>query len=658
MNKILVRKIIPSLFSIAFLFSCGGDDDNPPPPPPQNGSPVIQAQSFTAAENVSATTVIGQIQATDPEDDDLTFTLTTDADDLFEVSADGELTLEAGKMLDFETKTSHTISVEVSDDNSDATATITVNVTDVDETTNSAPLFDAQTFSVQENVTGRGFLVATLVATDPDGDPITFSWDPNGTVTAFELSADTGRISTVNGPEGDLDFETTPQYVLSVIASDGMAQTQADITINVTDFNDKPEAVDQTFTVAEDINDANLIGQVAATDQDGDQLSFGIQSDPDDLFRIFATSGELFLKPGSLLDFETATQHTVEVSVTDGTETILVNITIDVTDVDDAISGTVSTIAGTGMAGTTGGASNVAQFNFPGIVAEDSQGNIYVADINQRRVRKIDVNGTVTTLDLLTANPIRPRGLAIDANDNLYISDFDQHYILKVTFDQSGTLTLQEFAGVSGSPGFSNGGGTNGLLKNPMGMAFDSQGNLIVADWGNSAIRKIDTNGNITTIAGNGTVGNLDGTGTAATFERPIDVAITSDGAIFVADVQSHSIRKIATNGTVTRFAGSDSGVQGYRDGVGTFVRFREPAAIVADGDDNLYIADAGNNTIRKLEPNQRVTGLTSDQAGNVDGDLNTALFNRPAGVGLVRGTNNLYVGGGNNHTIRKIEFN
>lgn len=638
-NSITIKPLLCSL-AMATLISCGKDDDSQV----VNTPPEISTQNFNVSELSSDTAILGKVLASDKEGDDLIFSLQTNGDGLFEISNNGELSLVQGKSLDFNAAERHNLSVDVTDGEFTSNAVITLNV--IDE--NSAPLFSAQNFTVDENV-ALGSLVGNLIATDPDADALTFTWAPNQSISAFELVTDMngGSIRTANNAGGNLDFETTEEYVVSVIASDGTLTTQADLTITVADTNDLPVFIDNpVFTVAEDISDGVTIARDFATDQDSDPLNYVLQSDPSNLFQV-TDSGIVSLQLGKSLDFETATTHTLSINVNDQEGTIVTgSITINVTDVDES-NATVSTFSGTGRNGNTDSAGGNPSFNFPGPIARDSQGNLYVGDRSNQTVRKISASGNVTTLDLGGSRVVL--GLAVHSSGDLYISDFNNHVILKLT--PSGTLTT--VAGRNGIAGFVNGSATNSRFRSPVGIAFNDIGELIVADAGNHSIRVVRVNGNggTGTVAGTGLPGAVDGATTSATFNSPKDIAVSSNGTIYVADDLNHRIRRIRTNGTVDVWAGF---AVGSSDGSSSNAGFNRPSAIAIDGNDNIYVADALNHTIRKIEPNRLVTSLSRNTQGLTNGDLLDAQYNNPTGI-EVDVSNNLYVGDSGNHVIRFI---
>ncbi|MDW7695124.1 cadherin domain-containing protein [Flammeovirgaceae bacterium SG7u.111] len=318
--------------SLLFVFQSCKDDEEPTP---QNVAPVMVAQSFSISEGASPDDVLGTIVATDPEGETLTFSITTNDNNLFAISTSGALSLATGKSLDFETATNHTITVAVSDGDLETEVDITITVVDVNE--NTAPEINAQTFSIRENIDVRS-AIATIVATDKDSDALTYSISQNisqNNKDLFEFEDESvPEISLTSGQS--LDFESITSYSIEITVSDGKLTAVVDITINVTDVNDAPVVAAQTFTVAEGVTDNTVIGTVAATDEDGDVLSYslalGIGSD--NIFEINA-SGQISLAEGKKLDYETATSHILTVEVSDGEASKTAKVTINVTDLDD-----------------------------------------------------------------------------------------------------------------------------------------------------------------------------------------------------------------------------------------------------------------------------------------------------------------------------------
>ncbi|MEX0274497.1 MAG: cadherin domain-containing protein [Flavobacteriaceae bacterium] len=200
---------------------------------------------------------------------------------------------------------------------------------------NSAPVISAQAFSAQDNISDT-VVIGTVKATDADGDALTFTIVTNSDAL-FEIT-DAGALSLASGKA--LDFSTKAQHSLGVSASDGTDSAEATITINVTETpvaNSAPVAEAQAFEAAEDISDATAIGSVAATDADEDALSFSIVANDNDLFEITG-AGELSLAEGKNLDFETSEQHSITVAVSDGTDQIEVEVTIEVANVIDTLA--------------------------------------------------------------------------------------------------------------------------------------------------------------------------------------------------------------------------------------------------------------------------------------------------------------------------------
>ena len=204
---------------------------------------------------------------------------------------------------------------------------------------NMAPTMTAQSFNVSEAAIS-GDVLDNVSATDPDGDALSFSITANDN-DLFTISS-SGALSLATGQS--LDFETATSHTVTVSVSDGELTAEADMTITVTDENENtaPEISAQSFTVAEDITDADAIGTVTATGADGDALTFSISTNDNDLFEL-TPEGELSLATGKSLDFETTTVHTITITVTDGELTTQANMTINVTDVDE------TTLSGTGF---------------------------------------------------------------------------------------------------------------------------------------------------------------------------------------------------------------------------------------------------------------------------------------------------------------------
>jgi sugar lactone lactonase YvrE len=303
------------------------------------------------------------------------------------------------------------------------------------------------------------------------------------------------------------------------------------------------------------------------------------------------------------------------------------------------VTGWVATLAGSGDYGFADGIGTAASFRNPQGIAVDSSGNVYVADSNNYRIRKITPNGTVTTLagsgDSGYADGIgtaarfkRPGGVAVDSSSNVYVADSFNHRIRKIT--PNGTVTT--LAG-SGDYGYADGIGTSASFYYPRGLVVDSSGNVYVADSYNQRIRKITPDGTVTTLAGSDNQAYADGNGTAASFNYPQGVAVDSSGNVYVADTQNQRIRKITPNGTVTTLAGS--GDQSYSDGLGTAARLNSPQGVAVDSSGNVYVADSNNYRIRKITPNGTVTTLAGSDYGYGDGIGTAASFRRLQGVAV-----------------------
>lgn len=266
--------------------------------------------------------------------------------------------------------------------------------------------------------------------------------------------------------------------------------------------------------------------------------------------------------------------------------------------------GQATTLAGTGEQGredTTIAAS--ATFSYPAGVAVDGRWNVYVADVHNHCIRMIS-GGQVTTFagsgrpgfadgPAAQAQFNEPYGVAVDGQGNVYVADAGNHRIRKVSQREVSTL-----AG-SGTAGFADGPANAAQFNQPMGLAVDAQGNVYVADSSNHRIRRV-SNRQVTTLAGSGELGFADGPAEQARFALPAGVTVDAQGNVYVADTANNRIRLIAT-GEVSTLAGS--GAFGFSDGPAEVAEFCEPWGIAVDGDGNLYVGDSGNHRVRKVSP-------------------------------------------------------
>ena len=259
-------------------------------------------------------------------------------------------------------------------------------------------------------------------------------------------------------------------------------------------------------------------------------------------------------------------------------------------------NGTPSIVAGQLGTGATDNVFGTnAQFNLAIGITIDSARNLYVCDRNNNAIRKIGTNGMVTTY---VSGIATPNGITIDSAGNLYVCETTVHRIRKIGTNAMVTT----IAGRTGAPGTTDAFGTNAQFFSPNGITIDSAGNLYVCDYSNHRIRKIEPDGRVTTIAGS-TVGTNDNViGTNAQFRFPNSITIDSAGNLYVCDFNNNRIRKIGTNGMVTTIAGQLT--SGTTDNViGTNAQFSSPSGITIDSTGNLYVSDRGNNSIRKLTP-------------------------------------------------------
>ncbi len=525
------------------VLSCSKDDDAPVAP--VNNAPVIKDQSYNASEGIKDDEVFGTVTATDADKDKLSYSITANSDDLFEITTTGDLSLATGKTLDFETTTSYEITVEVTDGKAKAAAKITVTVTDG----NDAPVINAQSFTVAEDISDTT-IIGTVVATDPNGDSIGFSIRTNAN-DLFAINTD-GEITLQTGKH--LDYETATEHTLTIEASDiganatGSLTATADITITVTNITSTTVT---TFA-------GSSYGYMDGT---GTNAMFA-----GPIGAAIDSQGNLFIAEYR--------NHRIR------------KITPD---------GVVSTFAGSGVDGFFDGTGTNARFNNPVDIAIDTADNLYVTDAANNRIRKITPAGVVSSFGTI-ASYNRPWGIAIDASGSVYVSENSGQRIRKI--NAAGTVVTIFAGDPNGNSGTTNGTGIAARFSLPAGLTFDSAGNLYVADSGNHRIRKITPAGVVSTFAGSG-YGYADGTGTAARFNSPRGLTIDTADNLYVTDTNNSRIRKVTPSGEVSLIAGAST--SGMIDGDATTARFHSPDGIVIDASGNLYIADYSNSRIRKI---------------------------------------------------------
>lgn len=313
----------------------------------------------------------------------------------------------------------------------------------------------------------------------------------------------------------------------------------------------------------------------------------------------------------------------------------------------------VSTLAGS-TTGNANGTGTAAQFDMPYGVATDSYGNVYVADSTNHRIRKITPTGVVTTLAGSTqgfadgpgpgAQFYFPDSIAVNAAGDVFVADTNNNKIRKIT--SAGVVST--FAGAT--MGYADGTGTAARFNLPVGITIDTNGNLFVSDTFNNRIRKITPAGVVTTYAGS-TAGFADGNSDVAHFNRPRGIAIDTNGNLYISDSQNYKIRKITSAGVVSTFAGSTNG---NTDGIGTAAQFSNPLGVAVDANGNVYVADMSTQKIRIITPDGTVSTYAGSYSGYADGPLLLARFFNPTGV-AVDLNGNVYVADESNDKIRKI---
>lgn len=327
--------------------------------------------------------------------------------------------------------------------------------------------------------------------------------------------------------------------------------------------------------------------------------------------------------------------------------------------------GVVTTLAGHGWGwtGADDGPGSQARFSFPSALVVDAAGNVIVADTGNHTIRRVSPEGVVSTLagspgvagsmngPAATASFNDPRGVTVDADGNVFVADTGNSVLRKIT--PAGVVST--LAGVVGEYGSTDGPASMARFQSPIGLTIDAMGNLIVSDGGNEILRKITSTGQVSTIAGvPWNHGSVDGPSETAKFHLPTGLAVDLTGNVYVCDSFNHTIRVIKTSGMVSTLAGSPE-QQGTTEGTGEQARFANPSGLTVDPAGNIYVADTLNCKVRIITPR----GTTSTLAGtglfgHADGSATEATFIGPTGIAR-DGVGNVYVSDTGVQTIRKI---
>ena len=497
----------------------------------------------------------------------------------------------------------HPVTLKADDGNGGTT----IQQFDIVVSDNIGPVFSSST-AIDFVERGTGVVYTAIAA---DAASFTYSMAVADDSNLFEFDGESGEVTFKAAPSFDnpQDADQNNIYSITILASDEYG--------NVTE---------QIVTITVTKNDLPIFTSIPVTNVDESQVyTYSITtSDPD--------SEDINVTGSVLPSWLSLTSNPGEF---------------------------VSTFTGTGFSGNMDGTGKTASFAAPYGLTLDKDGNLYVSETHNHKIRKITSSGIVTTfagsgtqgyVDGIgtMASFNGAGGMTVDDQGNIYAADFFNHVIRKI--DSEGTVTT--FAG-SGTAGFEEGTGSLASFNRPLDVEIDQNGNLFVADTENHSIRKITPEGVVSTFAGMGSTGMTNGTRTSASFNRPVGLDIDTNGNIYVVDSENNIIRKINADGVVSTLAGSGS--FGSADGIGTLASFNRPSDLALDAFGNIYVVGRSNYSIRKINAQTNdVSTFAGTTRGNVDGIGTSARFNGPTQI-TIDEIGNIYIADQGNHIIRKV---
>jgi hypothetical protein len=449
-----------------------------------NTAPSISAQTFSVAENTANGTTVGTVVATDPQGTTLTYSITAGNTGGAFTFVGNQLQVATSSAINYESATSFALTVQVSDGSLTSSATVTVNITNVNE----APSIAAQSFSINEN-TANTTTVGTVVASDPDASTtLTYSITAGNTGGAFTLVGNSLRVANAAA----LNFETTPTFSLTVQVSDGSLTSSATVTVNLNNLNEAPVFTNQGFSgVAENQANGTTIGTVAGSDPEGVTLSYTITAgNTGGAFTFVGNS--LRVASTAALNFETTPSFTLTVQASDGTNTTTATVSVNLSNVNEAPSiGTQSfSINENAANGTTVGAVAAsdpdASTTLSYSITAGNTGGAFTFVGNSLRVANTAAVDFETTPSFSLTVQVSDGSLTNSATVTVNLNDLDEI---------APTISISSSAGASGS--------NTSTSPIPFTVTFSESVTGFVA-------------GDVT--VGNGTVSGFSGTGTTYTF--------------------------------------------------------------------------------------------------------------------------------------------